>query len=790
MNNLNKILVKRIIFLDGATGTNLLNKGIKPGESPSILNVQNPGVVYRLQKAYVDAGSDIILTNTFSANPLNFPSDRLREVITEGIKLAKRAANNKATVLGDVGPLGSLIKPYGEMDFREAVEIYKKIFRIFHQSGIRIFLIETFTSIIEAKAAFLAARNFSKNILVSFSLAENGRTIMGEIPEAIAATFKALGAKGVGINCTLPGVAIEALAKMAKITNLPLLVKPNVGKIEIVDNEVHYDISDYELARYFRKFVQAGARMIGGCCGTTPDYIKMIAQNKQFKNNVVATYRLSKIARKFKEKFILTSPQRALIVKNDSSILVGERLNPSGRKKVKERLLAKDYKIYGEEAKLQQEAGAQALDVNAFVIDLDEKSSLVNAIYEVLKNSQLPLFIDTQNFEAAEQILSFYPGIGVYNSIPARKRELQKWLPMVKKYGFKAVISLVGKTIPHTDKERMANVGLSLKIAQNIGFPKEDLIFDPLVFSIATEPAQTRYTLKTVTALGKMGLKTILGISNVSFGLPNRSWLNATLAAAAIKSGAAFLILNPLDEIVMNAVSGAKALFKGENFPPPFPRNKFGAGSPPRVGRDKGRGDLVEALVYGDGKSGVELSKRLFDSGTPPQVIIDNYITKALKTVGDYYETGRFFIPDLLKSAEAAKAVLAIIKKYLPKGKRKGRVVLATVKGDIHDIGKNIAGMVFESAGYEVIDLGKDVSREKIAKAVKRYKPDVLGLSALLTTTMTEMENVIKRLKKERLNVKVIIGGPNVSEDYAKKIGAFGAARNVLEGLKILKKIK
>jgi len=779
MDNLAKILKGRILFLDGAMGTNLLEQGIKPGESPSILNLTNPQAVYKLHRAYVEAGSDIILTNTFSANPLNFSRDKLKKVITEGVKLARQSAQNRAILFGDVGPLGVLIKPYGKMEFSEAVKIYKNIFGIFYQLGLKNFLIETFTSMIEARAAFLAAKAFpSNNVFISFSLQESGKTIMGETVESIAVTFEALGAQGLGINCTPPDVAIDAISKMARVTNLPLIIKPNGGKVTIVKGQVKHTISDSKMAKSFKKFVMAGANIIGGCCGTSPDYIRFISKNK-----------IRPERKKRSKKFILASPFGILEIEKNSTVVVGERLNPSGCKRIKEALLRKDFQVYGQEAHLQEQAGAQALDVSAFIIGLNEKETLSNAVYEVMKNSRLPLFVDTQDFNTAREILSFYPGIAVYNSIPARKKELLKWLPMLKRYGAKAVISLVGRKIPKTYQERIENVNRALRIAKESGFPQQDLVFDPLVFSLATEPEQINLTLEVVAFLKERGLKTILGISNVSFGLPNRRLLNATFAISSIHSGASFIILNPLDDMVMNAVSAARALFneKIDN----FIANAHPVRSYDIKKKITSIHGLTEAIIYGDEKLSIEFTQKLLNTNIPAQKLIDDYISKAFQIVGDYYEAGKFFIPDLLKAAAASKAVLAIIKKKaLARVHKRGRIVLATVKGDIHDIGKNIVGMMFESAGYEVIDLGKDVPIFRIIRAVRQYKPDALGLSALLTTTMPEMEKVIKKLKEERLRVKVIIGGPNVTKKYAKKIGAFGAARNVLEGLKILRMIR
>jgi 5-methyltetrahydrofolate--homocysteine methyltransferase len=360
---------------------------------------------------------------------------------------------------------------------------------------------------------------------------------------------------------------------------------------------------------------------------------------------------------------------------------------------------------------------------------------------------------------------------------------------MVKKYGFKAIISLVGKTIPRTVKQRLHNVRVALRTAKKVGFPREDLIFDPLVFSIATEKEQVVRTLETASILNKRGLKTVLGISNVSFGLPGRSRLNATLAVAAIKHGVTFLIVNPLDETVMESILSAQALFKGSVISFSERMRSQTIHQRKAIVKERKQSSLFDAIVHGNGRQSSQSVRKLLDTGLSAQRVLDDYITVALKKVGDNYEAGDMFIPDLLAAADASKQALCVVKEYLPKNIKQGTIMLATVKGDIHDIGKNIAAMMFESAGYDVIDLGKDVSCEKIVRAVKKYKPDILGLSALLTTTMPEMERVIDTLKKKKLAVKVIIGGPNVSDQYARRIGAYAAAKDVLKGLQIVKAI-
>jgi 5-methyltetrahydrofolate--homocysteine methyltransferase len=733
----------------------------------------------------VEAGSDAILTNTFSANPQNLRSGQIEKVIRAGVRIARKAAGNKP-VIGDIGPLGVLISPYGDGDFTQTRKVYASICRAFCSESIEVLCLETFTSMIEAKAAFLAAREFSKVIIVSFSLQDNGRTIMGEIPESIAITFERLGAACVGFNCAHPDVVLEAVRRISGIASIPILAKPNAGRVRIRGGKVEHTLSDKELASYFDGLAGAGASMIGGCCGTTSEYIKMIAKRPK-----------RPAPRRVMKAFFLASPSSVLQVESSDRCIVGERLNPSGRKKLKGSLLDGDYAVYGEEARAQEKAGAAALDVNAFVAGLDEEKALMGCVHEVLRNVRLPLFIDTQNIEAARAVMEIYPGIGVYNSVPARVKELKKWLPLVRKFGFKAVVSLVSAAIPRDHGERMKNARLAMDTARSIGFSLDDLIFDPLVFSAATEAEQVAETLKTVVALQGLGFKTILGISNVSFGLPERSALNSVFAASAVRAGASFLIVNPIDAAVTGAVRAANALFGRSisGYVQHFKKNqhKITAGQPALGGDQKIKKTmtLLQAVVSGNPVLSRELScEYLKKRRLTPYELIEDHIARGLKLVGADYEKGKLFIPDLLRSAQAARAALDVVKKQMKQGSKKGRIVLATVRGDIHDIGKNIAAMIFEAGGYEVHDLGKNVPAYRIVEAVRKYKPDAVGLSALLTTTMPEMEKVIIDLRHAGQKTKVIIGGPNVSAAYARKIGAFGAAKNVVEGLNIVERIR
>lgn len=785
---------QKVLIFDGAMGTNLLAQGLKPGESPSILNLRRPGAVRSLHAAYVAAGSQMILTNTFSAHQGYYAMPVLRKVIAAGVSIARTAAGTRAAVVADVSPFGELLVPYGKISFEKTITRYCELFAIYRSCGLDTVCLETFTSLVEAKAAFIAARNYFKYILISISLEENGHTVMGESPESFAVLFDGLGAAAIGINCTAPDTLLCALEKMRHYTDVPLMAKPNAGRVRIVGNKVKQTLSGGKLASYCERYIRAGARVIGGCCGTDPDYIKKIKDRCA----VGLTPRIG-----IRKRFALCSARASVSFEDGKTYIVGERLNPSGRKSLRESIAHRDFKIYGAEAAAQEGTGAAALDVNAFIAGGNEKENLQEAVYAVSAASSLPLFIDTQDYAAARAVISRYPGIGVFNSVPAREKELRLWLPMLRYYGFKAVISLVGTTIPKTHSERMKNVRLALKIALQNGFRREDVIFDPLVFSLATDPVQVKHTLHTVQVLSRRRLKTILGISNISFGLPRRHWLNAVMAHEAIRSGIDFLILNTENEPVMNTVIAVQALIGGNaikyiNAVPRLTdvtesitkgrlvaRQTVGQTAASIAGRS-----LITAVVEGDGAESIRQVKDLIKRGVKSREIIDEHVIKALQTVGDRYEKGIFFVPDLLRSADAAKRALDVVKKSLPKTAFKHSIVLATVKGDIHDIGKNIAAMVFESAGYKVIDLGKDVTADRIISAVRQHRPCALGLSALLTTTMPEMARVIEELRRNRLKIKVIIGGPNVSDAYARQIGAFGAAKSAMAGLKIVGKIQ
>lgn len=760
------------VILDGAMGTLLLTSGLKPGASPTVLNLTAPDTVAKAHRAYLRAGADMILTNTFSANRHYYSAQRLGAVIRTGIELALRAGGPKA-VIGDIGPVGFMIRPYGKVAFAAAVRAYREIARHFGRHGIRTVLLETFVSISEAKAALLAAREFCPNVIVSFTFEPNGTTLSGYTPEAVAATFTALGATAIGVNCTLPDVAVRALRCMSRYTDLPLLAKPNI-------KPGARTAAEPALARRFGELRAAGATLIGGCCGTTPSYIRLIARQRRC---CPAGDRPSSVGR-----IVISGPARVVTVDPGRPVLVGERLNPSGRTRIREAIVKQDFAVYTADARQQEQCGAQALDVNVFSPGADERRSMAAALSAVMAGSGLPLFIDTQDFAAAREALEHFPGVGVFNSVPATDKALSRWLPLARRYGFKTVVSCVGRRLPRTVSERLENAFRAVRVARRIGYPVDDLIFDPLVLPVATEPDQVEETLEAVRRMRRRGWHTILGVSNVSYGLPYRSGLNSALVAAAVAAGVSFIIANPCDERIRDAWLGSVALLHG-GLRDYLDAYRESSGILIRREAKPGLPALTDAIERGDVFAAVQQATSLCAAGTAVQTIVDRGIVRALSRVGVCYERGKAFIPDLLKAAQAAQAVLDSLRRDTTTVQRRGIVLLATVQGDIHDIGKNIVAMVLNAAGYEVIDLGRDVAAARVLGVARQRKPNVIGLSALLTTTMPGMAETIKILRQGGCRTPVIIGGPHVSARFAAAIGAAGAARDALSGLSLVNKI-
>ena len=771
-----RVRSRRVVVLDGSMGALLMARGIEPGKSVCRWNIERPDVVGDIHRRYVASGAEIILTNTFESNPDHYEPAEFARLVPEAVAIAREAAGNSAYVAGDVGPLGVLIEPFGDFPFDEAYARFAIVARLFAKALPDLIFVESFTSMLEARAAFLALRLVGRPIVVTGSFQNDGRTVCGDTPEAWALSFEKLGALAVGANCTEPETALEMVRRMRQVTNLPLVAKPNAGIPRIVDEETVYSLSAQQLAKFYKEYVAAGATMIGGCCGSTPEYIATICRKKA---------RVG-FGKKYRRIYICSSRHVLNLGKDGPTLLVGERLNPSGRKALREALTKGDFEVYGTEACRQEEAGADALDVNAWSPTGNEKKALRQAVLEVYKKSSRPLFIDTQDFAAAEEVLRLYPGIAVLNSIPARSKDLRRWLPLVGRYGARAVISLVGTRLPKDLKDRFANLKVAERELKRAGLGKDDVIIDPLVYAISTDRSAGNTVIEAVKAIRRRGFRTILGVSNVSYGLPSRTFYNAALLTAAVHAGATFVIANPTDEVIRNTVWAARAIYQNwltESLVFLKPKKEGEAG----IKVPAAKRSLAESIIRGESAAAVREARRLLRQGTPPLELVEKDLGNALKVVGEKYEQGEYFLPHLLAAGDAAKSVIDLVKQHLPGNARvRGKVLLATVKGDIHDIGKNIVKTVLVSGGYEVIDLGKDKSKEKIIQAVRKHRPDVLGLSALMTTTMPEMAKVAAEVKRLGLPVKIVIGGAPTDERFARKIGAVAYARDAIAALKVI----
>ncbi len=770
-----RVQSRRIVILDGSMGTLLMARGIEPGKSVCLWNIERPDEVGDVHRRYAASGAEVILTNTFESNPDRYKPADFEKIIVQGVAIARRAAGNRIYVAGDVGPLGVLIEPFGDFLFDAAYDRFAIVARHFAKARPDLVFIESFTSMLEARAAFLALRRVGRPIVVTGSFQKDGRTVCGDTPEAWALSFERLGALAVGANCTEPKTAVDIVRRMRKVTNLPLVAKPNAGIPRVLGGKTVYSLSDQELARFYRPYVASGATMIGGCCGSTPAYVAGICRQKA----------LGDFGKKYRGVDICSSRHVLNLGENGPTLLVGERLNPSGRKVLRESLARGKFEIYGSEARQQEEAGVDALDVNAFSPTGNEKKALRQAVLEVYKKSSRPLFIDTQDFAAAEEVLRFYPGIAVLNSIPARSKELRRWLPLVGRYGARAVISLVGTYLPKDLKDRLVNLKIAARELKRAGLGKDDVIIDPLVYALSTDRGAANKVIEAVTAIRRLGFRTILGISNVSYGLPGRTFYNTALLTAAIQAGATFVIANPADEVIRNTVWAARALYQNwlsESLVFLKPKKAGETGAPLPAARRS----LAEFIIRGEAAAAMREARFRLRRGTAPLELVEKDLGNALKVVGEKYEQGEYFLPHLLAAGDAAKSVISVVKRHLPGNKRvKGRVLLATVKGDIHDIGKNIVRTVLESSGYEVIDLGKDKSRDEIIKALRKYRPDVLGLSALMTTTMPAMVEVVREIRRLKLKVRTIIGGAPTDAGFAHEIGAV-YAKDAVDALRVV----
>ncbi len=764
---------QRLTILDGAMGTLLQKAGVETGKHPEVLNITHAEEVVKIHSAYVNAGSEIIYANTFGANVKKLQGSGYtpKDVITAGIACAKKAAGAKAKVALDIGPLGEMMEPSGTLSFEAGYNAFCEVVKAGKKAGAELIVIETMTDLLETKAAVLAAvENSDLPVMVSMSFEEDGRTFAGVPVEGFASCIGPLGVSALGINCSLgPVEVMPLLQRLCSATTLPVFAVPNAGLPHPVLGT--YDLSDEEFTQHMQECVKMGVSLIGGCCGTTPDTIKMLS--KAFSGKVPS-------------KRCVKIPSRVCgvtkVVDINGVVSIGERINPTGKKRLQEALRQGDLSYVQTLAVEQEKAGAKILDVNVGAVGVDEEVHLPLAVKAVQAVSGLPLQLDSSNPKAIAAALRVYCGKAVVNSTSGEDEKMKAILPLCKKYGAAVVgLCLDEEGIAKTAEKRVKIANIILQRALEEGMPKEDVWIDCLCLSAGAEASAAEVVLNAISEVKKqLGLKTVLGVSNISFGLPNRELLNRSFLAMALQSGLDLPILNPGDAAMMDTVSAYSALLEGESAQKAYVQRCEGRKSENNTKSVPSEINLSQAIEQGLKSTAQKEAKRILEEDKlEPLAIVERWIIPALEEVGKGFEEKRVFLPGLLASATAAQAAFSILRDKMGTAPATGGpVVVATVQGDVHDIGKNIAKTVMESYGISVIDLGRDVAPQDVLQAVQKHDAKMVGLSALMTTTLPAMEKTVELLKEQTPNCKIMLGGAVLTEEYVKDIGADLFAKN------------
>ncbi len=790
--NFREYLKNNIVYLDGGMGTLLQERGLEAGEHPERWNITHPDIITDIHKAYFDAGSNVVCTNTFGANSLKFADDELEEIIKSAIENAKKAKEHSVSksekfVALDIGPSGKLLKPLGDLDFEDAVSVFAKTVKLGSKYGADLIIIETMNDSYETKAALLAAKeNSVLPVIVSNAYGEDAKLMTGATPAAMVAMLEGMGADALGANCSLGPKQLRGVAEeLLENASVPVILKPNAGLPKSIDGKTVFDVTADKFSDEVAALVKKGIRVVGGCCGTTPEYIKTL-YNK--------TSTLSPVAINKKNITVVSSYTHAVKFGYEP-ILIGERINPTGKKRFKQALIDNDMDYILSEGVNQQEKGVHILDVNVGLPDIDEVGILKNAVCELQTVTDLPLQIDTANITAMEQALRRYNGKAMINSVNGKRESMEAVFPLVKKYGGLVVaLTLDENGIPDTAEKRVEIAENILKVAALYGIDKKDIIFDTLAMTVSADNKAALATLSSLKLIKtKLGCHTSLGVSNVSFGLPNRDAVNGTFFALALENGLSAAIINPYSAEIRKTYYTYKAL-KGldENCAQYIGAAESFATALPTTAdvvsksQEEYTSELQRSVIKGLKEKAAEITKSLLAS-TNPLEIVNNEIIPALNTVGRGFENKTVYLPQLLMSAEAAKSAFEVIKGFMSgkeKTTEKATFVIATVKGDIHDIGKNIVKLLLENYGFKVVDLGKDVPPEQITQKVVELHAALVGLSALMTTTVPAMEETIKLLRKNAPWCKIIVGGAVLTKEYADKIGADMYAKDAMEGVR------
>ena len=779
--NIRDFIKNNIVYLDGGMGTLLQKSGLQPGELPERWNISHPEVIKEIHKSYYDSGSNIVNTNTFGANSLKFDADELSEIIYHAVKNADEArkassGNQEKFIALDVGPTGKLLKPLGDLDFEDAVKAFAEVISLGVKYGVDLITIETMNDSYETKAAVLAAKeNSDLPIIVTNAYGENGRLMTGADPAVMAAMLEGMGVDAIGANCSLgPKQLMGVMDELLKYCSIPVAFKPNAGLPKNDGKVTYYDVDAEEFAQDIKLAVANGVRIVGGCCGTTPEYIKKVCE-------LTRDMRPKEIEKKTYS--VCTSYNKAVFF-GEKPILIGERINPTGKKRFKQALLENDIGYILQEAVNQQAKGVHVLDVNVGLPGIDEAQMLTNSVCELQCVTDLPLQIDSSDPVAMESALRRYNGKAMINSVNGKEENLNAIFPLVKKYGgFVVALTLDEKGIPSTVDGRMKIARKILLTAALYGINKKDIIFDPLAMTVSADKMSAITTLETVKKITEqLGCNTSLGVSNVSFGLPSRDLVNAAFFTTAMENGLSAAIMNPYSERMMEAYYSFNVV-KGLDENCMDFINFASRQEVQPTAKQESSLTLKEAIEKGLKEKASEITTAMLGNSAPLD-IVNAHVIPALDNVGKRFEEKKLFLPQLLMSAEAAKASFEVIKATMSadgSSVKKGSIVIATVHGDIHDIGKNIVKLLLENYGYNVIDLGKNVPPETVLRAVTDNHAPLVGLSALMTTTVPAMEETVKLIKENAPWCKTVVGGAVLTQDYADKIGADKYAADAME---------
>ena len=783
-----------ILYLDGGMGTLLQAEGLSAGESPERWNLSRPEVIEGIHRRYFEAGSHVVNTNTFGANSLKFSEAELDRIVAAAVENARRAqasakCGHATFVALDVGPTGRMLKPYGDLDFEDAVAVFANTVRLGVRYGVDLIFIETMNDSYETKAALLAAKEQAPNlpVFVSNAYGEDGKLMTGADPAAMVAMLEGMGADAIGVNCSLGPKALMGVVEVyLRAASIPVLVKPNAGLPRAEDGRTVFDVAPEEFSEDVAEMLRKGVRIAGGCCGTTPEYIAA---------TVRASAGIQPVAVEPKEISAISSYTHAVIFGKEP-ILIGERINPTGKKRFKEALREGDMDYILREALAEEEKGVHVLDVNVGLPEIDEVAMLRSAVTELQAVTALPLQIDTSDPIAMEAALRRYNGKALINSVSGKEESLSALLPLAKKYGGMIVaLTLDESGIPARAEDRVAIARRILSEGERYGFTKKDFLFDPLALTVSADKDAARETLRAVRMLHDMGCHTSLGVSNVSFGLPQRDLVNGSFFTLALGEGLSAAIMNPHSVEMRKAYYTYRALAGLDKNCADFIAHAVELqGEAPTTGASAAAisserdyaSELQRAICQGRRESAQSLTRSLIKE-QPPLTLVEEEIIPALNTVGIGFEQGRVYLPQLLMSAEAASSAFEVIKEALPAESRgdRPRIVLATVKGDIHDIGKNIVKLLLENYGFSVTDLGRDVSPETVVAETLRLHAPLVGLSALMTTTVPAMEETVRLLHERAPFCRVMVGGAVLTEEYASAIGADGYAKDAMGAVRL-----